>query len=78
MVTIRMQRSVNAPTDDEIILIDKDQMNARGRIWQNMGSFTNKLTYAIGRSNSMDLANFTRCYVIFPPRRRSNVKVTSY
>ena len=44
MVTIRMQRSVNAPTDDEIILIDKDQMNARGRIWQNMGSFTNKLT----------------------------------
>ena len=61
MVTIRMQRSVNATIHDEIILIDQDQINARGRIWQNMGRLTNKLTPAIGRSNSIDLATFSRC-----------------
>ena len=44
MVTITMQRSVKATIHDEIILIDKDQINARGQIWQNMFRFTNKLT----------------------------------
>ena len=60
MVTIRMYRSVNATIHDEIILIDKDQINAQGRIWQNMCRFTNKLTLAIGQSNSIDLVTFTR------------------
>ena len=78
MVTITMQRSASGTTHDEIILIDKDQISARGRIWQNMSRFTNKLTLAIGRSNSIDLATFTRCLAIFPPRKLSNIKVTSY
>ena len=43
-VTIRIQRSVNATIHDEIILIDKDQINVRGQIWQSMCRFTNKLT----------------------------------
>ena len=30
---IRMQRSVNATIHEEIILIDKDQINAQGQIW---------------------------------------------
>ena len=45
MVTIRIQRSVNATILDEIILIDKDQVNVRGRTWQNMCRFTSKLTW---------------------------------
>ena len=44
MMTIRMQRTVNTTIPDEIILNDKDQINARGIIWQNMYGFTNKLT----------------------------------
>ena len=43
MVTIRMQRSMNATTHDEIILTDKDQINGRGGLWQNMCKITNKL-----------------------------------
>ena len=30
MVTIRMQRSVNIIIHDEVILIDKDEINTRG------------------------------------------------
>ena len=56
-----MQRNVNANIHDEITLIDKDQINARGRILQNICKFTNKLAQAIERSNSIDLATFTRC-----------------
>ena len=44
LATIRMQRSLNATIYDEITLIGKDQINVRGRIWQNMCRFTNKLT----------------------------------
>ena len=44
VVTIRMQRRMNVTIHDEIILIYKDQINARGRIWQNIFRFMNKLT----------------------------------
>ena len=43
MVTISMQRVVNSTIHDEITLIGKDQINAGGRIWQNIFIFTNKL-----------------------------------
>ena len=44
MVTISLQRGMNTAIHDEITLIGKYQINAVGRIWQNMFRFTNKLT----------------------------------
>ena len=54
MVTIRMQRSVNATSHDEIILLDIDQINARGRIWQNMCT----LWYLIDAPSLINFSNF--------------------
>ena len=44
MMTIKMQRRMNATIHDEIILTDKDQINAQGKICQKMCRFTNTLT----------------------------------
>ena len=35
---------MNATIHHEIILIDENLISARGRIWQNICRFTNKLT----------------------------------
>ena len=72
-MTMKMQKSVNVVIHDEITLIGKDQINAWGRIWQNMSRFTNK-----GKVTASTWLPSPVVMLRFPSRRQLIVKVSRY